>query len=401
MCMVDNAYSPVSEMSLWWLGQTAPKLIGQLVLAENNRKVGLAYADEWLQNGFALSDDLPLSNDLYLPKELDAAAGAVNDARPDRWGERVIRHIFKPARLSLLEYLYFAGHDRFGALGVSLHETRYDAVAATAIATFENLPQMQLAIQRVLAGENLNEAHTRLLRPGPSFGGAHPKSLIEMDGQQWVVKFAETAEWDMPLIEHASMTLAAKAGIDVALTRALGLPQGHAVAVARFDRHATSRLHVLSAHTVLRAAGEPMGYPELSQLLRRYAQPNLIKSQQAQLFKRMVFNILIDNTDDHEKNHALIRSDQGHYHLSPAFDVLPAGQALGYQQMRVGADGHESSISNALSEVAAFGLKLSEAKDMVHNIQKVVATWPAHFAKCGVKAREIEMVRVGMKRFIE
>jgi serine/threonine-protein kinase HipA len=158
---------------------------------------------------------------------------------------------------------------------------------------------------------------------------------------------------------------------------------------------------VLSAHTVLRAAGEPMGYPELSQLLRRYAQPNLIKSQQAQLFKRMVFNILIDNTDDHEKNHALIRSDQGHYHLSPAFDVLPAGQALGYQQMRVGADGHESSISNALSEVAAFGLKLSEAKDMVHNIQKVVATWPAHFAKCGIKAREIEMVRVGMKRFIE
>jgi len=54
-----------------------------------------------------------------------------------------------------------------------------------------------------------------------------------------------------------------------------------------------------------------------------------------------------------------------------------------------------------LSEVAAFGLKLSEAKDLVHNIQKVVATWPAHFVKCGVKAREIEMVRVGMKRFIE
>jgi serine/threonine-protein kinase HipA len=392
-------YSPASEMSLWWLGQASPQLIGRLVLAENNRKVGLEYASHWLQNGFALSDDMPLAKTLWLSKELDAAAGAVNDARPDRWGERVIRHIFKPARLSLLEYLYFAGHDRFGALGVSLHETRYDAVAATAIATFDNLPQMQLAIQRVLAGETLNEAHTLLLRPGPSFGGAHPKSLIEMDGQQWVVKFAETAEWDMPLIEHASMTLAAKAGIDVAHTHALGLPQGHAVAVARFDRQATSRLHVVSAHTVLRAAGEPMGYPELSQLLRRYAQPALIKSQQAQLFKRMVFNILIDNTDDHEKNHALIRSDQGHYHLSPAFDVLPAAQALGYQQMRVGANGHESSISNALSEVAAFGLKLSEAKEMVNSIQKVVATWPAHFAQIGVTNREIEMLRVSMNRF--
>ena len=397
--MADNAYTPVSEMSLWWLGQTEPKLIGQLVLAENNRKVGLAYTDEWLQNGFALSDDLPLSNALHLPKELDAAAGAVNDARPDRWGERVIRHIFKPVRLSLLEYLYFAGQDRFGALGVSLHPSHYNAPFSSAIATFANLPQMHQAIQNVLGGEKLSEVHIRLLKPGPSFGGAHPKSLIEMDGKQWVVKFAETSEWDTSLIEHASMTLAAKAGIDVAHTRALALAQGHAVAVERFDRLENTRLHVLSAHSLLRAAGEPMGYPELSQLLRRCAQPSLIKQQQAQLFKRMVFNILIDNTDDHEKNHALIRSNQGHYHLSPAFDVLPAAQALGYQQMRVGANGHESNISNALSEVAAFGLKLSEAKDMVRNIQKVVSTWPEHFAKIGVRAREIEMLRVSMNRF--
>ena len=387
-------------MSLWWLGQATPQLIGQLVLAENNRKVGLAYANDWLQNGFALSDDLPLSKALFLPKELDAAAGAVNDARPDRWGERVIRHIFKPVRLSLLEYLYFAGHDRFGALGVSLHESHYNALPANAIATFENLPQMQQAIQQVLAGEKLSEAHIRLLKPGPSFGGAHPKSLIEMDGKQWVVKFAETSEWDTPLIEHASMTLAAKAGIDVAHTRALALPQGHAVAVERFDRLENTRLHVLSAHTLLRAAGEPMGYPELSQLLRRYAQPSLIKQQQAQLFKRMVFNILIDNTDDHEKNHALIRTDQGHYRLSPAFDVLPAAQGLGYQQMRVGVNGHESSIENALSEVAAFGLKLSEAKETVGDIQKIVKTWPQHFANCGVKPREIEMLEVNLSRLV-
>ena len=387
-------------MSLWWLGQATPQFIGQLVLAENNRKVGLAYANDWLQNGFALSDDLPLSKALFLPKELDAAAGAVNDARPDRWGERVIRHIFKPVRLSLLEYLYFAGHDRFGALGVSLHESHYNALPANAIATFENLPQMQQAIQQVLAGEKLSEAHIRLLKPGPSFGGAHPKSLIEMDGKQWVVKFAETSEWDTPLIEHASMTLAAKAGINVAHTRALALPQGHAVAVERFDRLENTRLHVLSAHTLLRAAGEPMGYPELSQLLRRYAQPSLIKQQQAQLFKRMVFNILIDNTDDHEKNHALIRTDQGNYRLSPAFDVLPAAQGLGYQQMRVGVNGHESSIENALSEVAAFGLKLSEAKETVGDIQKIVKTWPQHFAKCGVKPREIEMLEVNLSRLV-
>jgi serine/threonine-protein kinase HipA len=256
---------------------------------------------------------------------------------------------------------------------------------------------LQQAIEHVLAGQPLNEVHTRLLRPGPSFGGAHPKSLLAMDGKQWVVKFAESSDGDTPLIEHASMTLAAQAGIEVAHTRALALPNGHAVAVERFDRQGPQRLHVVSAHTVLRAAGEPMGYPELSQLLRRYAQPSQIKQQQAQLFRRMVFNILMDNTDDHEKNHALIRSAQGHYHLSPAFDVLPTSQGLGYQQMRVGAQGHESSIDNALSEVAAFGLKLSEAQEVVHSVQKTVSTWPQHFAQVGVKAAELEMLRATLK----
>ena len=82
--------------------------------------MGLEYAPSWLSSGFALSEDLPLARGAFLPKERDMAAGAVDDARPDRWGERVIRNLYKPSRLSVLEYLYFAGEDRFGALGVSL-----------------------------------------------------------------------------------------------------------------------------------------------------------------------------------------------------------------------------------------------------------------------------------------
>ena len=390
--MADKAYTPASEMSLWWLGQATPQFIGQLVLAENNRKVGLAYANDWLQNGFALSDDLPLSKALFLPKELDAAAGAVNDARPDRWGERVIRHIFKPVRLSLLEYLYFAGHDRFGAMGVSLHESHYNALPANAIATFENLPQMQQAIQQVLAGEKLSEAHIRLLKPGPSFGGAHPKSLIEMDGKQWVVKFAETSEWDTPLIEHASMTLAAKAGIDVAHTRALALPQGHAVAVERFDRLENTRLHVLSAHTLLRAAGEPMGYPELSQLLRRYAQPSLIKHQQAQLFKRMVFNILIDNTDDHEKNHALLRDPtSGEYTLSPAFDVNPNPHKDAHG-ITVDGETTEPDIDAALACAELYRVSDRRAKEMLAEVDTAIAGWRDEAAKMGLGRTEVAVM---------
>ena len=85
-----------------------------------------------------------------------------------------------------------------------------------------------------------------------------------------------------------------------------------------------ARLHAVSAHVALRAAGEELGYPQLAQLLRRVAPAGEIRSQQEQLFRRMVFNILIDNTDDHEKNHALLRQADGHYLLSPAFDVVPS-----------------------------------------------------------------------------
>ena len=114
---MSHPYQPQDSMSLWWLTDPAtPQRIGTLSLQDNRRKVGLSYDDAWRATGFALSEDLPLHTGLQLPAERDAAAGAVDDARPDQWGERVIRLIERPARLSLLEYLYFAGDDRFGAV---------------------------------------------------------------------------------------------------------------------------------------------------------------------------------------------------------------------------------------------------------------------------------------------
>ena len=109
-----------------------------------------------------------------------------------------------------------------------------------------------------------------------------------------------------------------------------------------------------------------------------------------ELFRRMLFNILMDNTDDHEKNHALLMADSGEYELSPAFDVLPSGQALGYQQMRVGANGADSTLENALSEREQFGLKKAEAADQVKTVCAVVAHWKEHFARAGVLAGDID-----------
>ena len=369
---MNEVYKPQDSLSLWWLGKgpAQPLLVGRLVLADGNRKVGLEYAPGWLQEGFALSEDLPLARGLFLPRERDMAAGAVDDARPDRWGERVIRNLYKPARLSVLEYLYFAGDDRFGALGVSAASDEYRPSGGGTMASLASLPEMERAIAAVLADEKLDEHLARLVRPGPSFGGARPKSLVEMDGVPWVVKFPEGEAFDTELVEHATLRLAAQCGIQAAETRALPLSRGHAVAVRRFDRAGEQRSHVISANTVLRATGSLMGYPELAQSLRRIARAESIRGQQKELFKRMVFNILMDNTDDHEKNHAFVRAADGFYELSPAYDVVPSVQGLGQQQLRVGKEQADSSIENALSEAQAFGLTKDAAVESVKRTER-------------------------------
>jgi len=391
--MVDP-YVPRDQLSLWYLGDPAqPRIVGEIALQHGARGVSLRYAAQWLQSGFALSEDLPLVADLFVAREKDTAAGSVDDARPDRWGERVIRKFEASQRMSLLEYLLFAGDDRYGALGVSQSPDAYEPWKRTPMPMLESLAEMAEVVRKVLANETVPELQRRLVRPGASLGGARPKSLIEIDREPWIVKFPEGEELDMPLIEHATMLLATQCGIDAAPTRALKVRDQHAVAVRRFDRAGARRLHAVSANVALRAAGESeMSYLHFSQLLRRVAAADRIGSEQRQLFKRMVFNILVDNTDDHEKNHALLRQADGTYRLSPAFDVVPSAQGLGYQQMIVGDQGSESSLSNALSQSRQFGLDRQSATKIVREISTSVARWKEHFAGCGVADRDLEVL---------
>lgn len=389
-------YVPQDRLFLWWLGDPSqPRAVGELGQSGGGRAVSLRYAPQWLQSGFALSEDLPLVDDLFVPREKDCAAGAVDDARPDRWGERVIRRFEVSPRLSILEFLLFAGDDRYGALGVSRRANAYEPWGGSPMPSLDSLDDMAEVVRKVLANEPVPELQRRLVRPGASLGGARPKSLIAIDGAPWLVKFSEGEEIDTPLIEHATMQLARSCGIDVAATRALAVRparSAHAVAVRRFDRVGTLRLHAVSARVALRAAGEEFGYPQLAQLLRRLAPAEAIRSQQAQLFRRMVFNILIDNTDDHEKNHALLRQADGHYLLSPAFDVVPSAQGLGYQAMLVGDQATQSTLANALSQARQFGLQPDAAHDIARQVSAGVAAWKAAFAACGVDRRDIDLL---------
>ena len=387
-------YEARDVLYLWWLGRPqVPVLIGDLQLVRTQRSVSLRYDPNWIAHGFALSEDLPLLDQAFIAVDQDAVVGAVDDARPDRWGERVIRLVDRPARLSLMEFLFLAGDDRFGALGVSLSRSAYEPRWLGPLPQMAEVEAMAAAVHKVMAGELVADDLKRLITPGVTMGGARPKALVNLDGQQWVLKFSEPGEsLDVPLIEHAAMSLSGLAGIRAAQTMPVPLKRGHAVTVRRFDRDGGMRLHTLSAFVALRAAGEDMAYPALAQLLRRRGpvRGGIAKAHMRELFRRMVFNILIDNTDDHEKNHALLMTDAGEYTLSPAFDVLPTGQAMGYQQMRVGRDGAVSSLDNALSDVSQFGLSKQDAQADVRLVAHAVDGWRDHFAACGVTAIDIQ-----------
>ena len=394
-------YRVVDTLFLWYLGRPErPVLVGSLNLVFSGRGVSLRYAPEWLQIGFPLSEDLPLVDREHLPREKGVAAGAVDDARPDRWGERVIRQVERPPRLSLLEMLFFAGDDRFGALGVSTSAETYTPSNKSPLPQLADVDAVHELVRKVLAGEMIDEAHRRLIAPGATMGGARPKALIQMEGVEWVLKFAEEDMSSEPLVEHAAMTLAAQAGITVAETRPIKLARGAAVVVKRFDRAPGQRLHALSANVALKAAGSELSYPNLAQLLRRRGstEGGVNRRQMHELFRRLIFNILIDNTDDHEKNHALIVSDAQHYLLSPAFDVLPTGQALGYQAMVVGVDGAVSSVDNALSMSQAYWLSRREAVAEAKDVAEIVNHWRVHFAAAGVDRNTIDLLATQIDR---
>ena len=172
-------YRPVDTLYLWLLTNPAePVLIGELNAVRSLRGVSLRYDDSWLGRGFALSEDLPLIAQEFLPREKDTAAGAVDDARPDRWGERVIRFLDKPARLSLLEYLYFAGDDRFGALGVSTARKSYQPRGSGPLPSLADVETMQRLVEMVLAGEPIPEPERRLISPGATIGRSCASSAM-------------------------------------------------------------------------------------------------------------------------------------------------------------------------------------------------------------------------------
>ncbi|PSS60617.1 hypothetical protein C6558_32065 [Ensifer sp. NM-2] len=186
-----------NSLAVWYLeNPLEPRLVGRVKLEASNRRCLLELDDEWRRSGFPLSPDLTHDMKVHAPLKDMVAPGAVEDAMPDRWGERMIRVVSRPSRMSPLDKLWYAGDRRFGALGMSSSIEEYRPVDEQPLMSVDSLQEAEALIARVLDREPLSERERQLIASAGSMGGVHPKMLIENDGEEWIAKFPRGSNVD-------------------------------------------------------------------------------------------------------------------------------------------------------------------------------------------------------------
>lgn len=340
--------------------------------------------------------NLPLSDRPQEFTKLRGIPGALRDASPDAWGRRVIQAKLglQEADVSEVDYLLNgpddgAGNLRFGP----------STKPPTAARPFNRTHQLQALTDATQALEESGKlAHEVLeqLEPGTSMGGARPKVSIEDNNTIWLAKLPEKSDkLNMQRIEYATLELARFAGLDVCETRLEKVGGRDALLLARFDRQwhpdakAYARFGMVSALTVLDAEDGYLGrdrwsYLLLADELRRWSsQP---EKDRLELFRRMVFNAMVTNNDDHPRNHALLQVEGG-WRLSPAYDIVPV-PAMSKERrdlaLQVGAFGRSASVYNLLSQPEVFGLSAQGALAEIDRMREKVSRWQAIFKKHGV-----------------
>ena len=326
--------------------------------------------------------------------------GSFRDAAPDYWGRLVIAADARvPSEaLSELDFLMAANATRVGNLDFRLSPE--DPEPGLMPPHFNRLAQVIEAAEKLQAGENIEKHLLQLLRQGSSIGGARPKCTVEWKDAFWVAKFPAAGDtFNIPRLEYATMTLADRCGIKVPEVQLIKVGEKDVFLIRRFDRKKGEsgwlRLGFLSALSLMQwdeLDRLHWGYPAMADIMRRYMAATDIEA----LFRRMVFNILVRNTDDHPRNHGFVIDDEK-MSLSPAYDIVPAPAQYGVGTdfrlaMSVGDQGRDATLENALSRSARFGLSKGGAKAAVAQLLKTVSRWREHFEECGVSGREVDLL---------
>lgn len=397
-----------------WLGMQAPKLIGVLSAqqAKGRKAFSFEYSKEWIQSkeqvlldpdiGWYSGPQYPLGKENF---------GMIFDSMPDTWGRTLMRkreaqkakeESRTATALYDIDYLLGVYDEcRMGGIRFKLDKNGpfLDSSPEFPTPPLSRIREMQYAAESLEANvenENTNKWLAILMAPGSSLGGARPKAnLMDEQGNLWIAKFPSKADTiDKGAWEYVAYKLALKAGIDLAESRIeIVYGKHHTFFTKRFDRNKSERIHFASAMTMTgnnedTLREKPAGYLDIAEFIQFTGARNQVDLHQ--LWKRMVFNMAISNTDDHLRNHGFLLTGKG-WVLSPAFDLNPSIEKEG---LALSVDGQSHSLSFELAKSVGEYFQLNDlAMDAIINeVVKSAKSWRKEAQSIGISPTEQDVM---------
>ena len=390
--------------------QAQPILAGRLFARKQKGResASFEYDAGWLENpaGFALEPALSLHPAPFHTQRGRALFGSIGDSAPDRWGRMLMRRAERftakaenrePHTLGEADFLLRVDDEsRQGALRFC------NRIKGPFLAYADNkqripllidLPKLLAASTKIIQHDENDEDIRLLFAPGSSLGGARPKASVrDRNGDLLIAKFPHPEdETDLPAWESVVLSLAVKAGIQVNRHRLEKIGGRSIILLNRFDRVKNRRIPFLSAMSLLEAQdNEPHTYGEVADALRQHS--GNPAQDLLELWKRIVFSILVSNTDDHLRNHGFLLPDMQGWRLSPAYDINPTPTDIKPRRLTTAiVEGDDrASMELALEVCEKFGLALLEAKEIAKAIAVTVSGWREEAFERSIKNREID-----------
>jgi len=389
---VDRAGAPVLAGRLWARVRAAKE------------SGSFEYDASWLdrRDAFALDPELPLARGAFHTGR--PLFNAFTDPAPDRWGQTLMRRNERararrekrqPRTLFTVDFLTLVDDEtRLGAL--RFRDAAGDAfLSATGrrVPPVIELPRLLSATGRIVDERETDEDLLLVLAPGTSLGGARPKASVrDRDGHLLVAKFPrKDDEWSVTRWEATALALAKKAGIDVPRWRLETILKKPVLMLRRFDRARSGRLPFMSALTAVQGTdGEARSYLDVVDAIRR--EGSRVDEDLRELWRRMVFNILVSDTDDHLRNHGFLRDGAG-WRLAPAYDLnpMPVDVRPRVHALAIDESDTTASFDTALAVAPAFGIaRVGDARAIGKRVAGAVAKWRTVAAEQGIGRVEIE-----------
>lgn len=363
------------------------------------------YADSWLRAPapFALEPALPLTRGGFAPPAGCTIHGSIGDSAPDTWGRRLMQRAERRRAQqegrdvrTLMESDYLLGvadETRLGALRFRpVGQEDFVARPRAGVPALIELGRLLQVTERILRDEETDEDLQLIFAPGSSLGGARPKaSVMDQHGRLAIAKFPkETDDYSMETWEEIALRLADRAGIVTAHHELIRVAGKAVLLSRRFDRVDKHRIPFLSAMAMLGARdGEGGGYPEMVDALAGHGAQATADAHA--LYRRVVFNVLISNVDDHLRNHGFLWSGKTGWTLSPAYDLNPVPTDLKARVLSTRIDLRESTCSLQLVQEAAgyFGLSLPKARTIIKEVASATSAWRIVAKEVGARPPEI------------